>query len=129
MGTRTILPSSSAILADRVDLVPLAEGQADDDLVDDRLVEDRLDGSERAEEAPAARQVVRLVVEEAGHLEAELAMVLELGSERLAARPGAGDEDEADVLAGTPQAAEGQAQDDPIEERGRRQRREEAQQE
>ena len=89
-----------AELRDRVDQVPLRERQADRDLVDDPLVEDVLEVVEGAE--VAASRPGRSNASESSRkptTRAELAVVLELGGERLAARAGAEDEDEAQVLA------------------------------
>src|SRR6185503_15061870 len=91
-----------AELGDRVDLVPLVVRQADRDFVDDTLVKDRLDVLELAEDRPWQGRPGHPVVEEADHLEPELAMGDELLRERLAAWAGANDEDEATVVARRP---------------------------
>ena len=87
-------------VGDRVDEAPLAERQADRDLVDDALVEQRLDVLEAAQDGPSSPCADRrLVVDEADDSQPELAVGLDLRGERLASWTGAGDEDEPGVAA------------------------------
>ena len=117
-------------VGDAVDVLPQAEGQADGHLVHDALAEDVLEVGEGAEPGPpGALRQLGLVVEEADDREAQLAVRLHRGGERLAARPGAGDEDEAAVHAPRAQVPEGQPQDGPRDERDDELRREEDEEE
>ena len=71
-----------------------------------------------AEIAPASRQLVRLVAEEADDVEAELSVVLELRGEFAGPGAGAEDEDVAPVVAAPPSRAEDRPEPDPHAEGG-----------
>ena len=86
-------------MGDRVDLVPLAEREADGDLIDDVVVQEVLDLVQAPEVLPTAWQIPALVVDEAADPEAELLVVLQLGRERLCPRAGADHQDVAQVVA------------------------------
>ena len=78
---------------------------------------------------PPARQLGRLVVDEAADLEPELAMVLELGGERLRPRVRSDDQDEALVVAAGAELLEAPPQEEPAGHRREPLRGEEEQQE
>ena len=104
-------------VGDAVGVLPLAEGQADGDLVHDALCSTfsrSPSGPSQGQRAPVGQ--VRLVVEEADDPQAELAMRFQLRGEGLAARSGPGDEDEPAVHAPAAQVPEGQPEDGPGDE-------------
>ena len=115
---------------DRVDAVPQREREADDHLVDDGGVEDGLDVVEGSEPGPSiAGRDVGVRIKEADDAEAELAMALELGGERLPPRPGAEHEYEPEVVAATSVPLEDASHRRPNEDREQRQCGEQDQQE
>ena len=70
-----------ACRGDRLDEAPVLGEEADRDFVDDLVVDDVEEVLDRAEVAPASRQLVGLVTQEADDVQAELGVVLELGGE------------------------------------------------